>query len=253
MRGAAARIARTAWKRFSSKVRAHSSGVDSRSAPPAVPPTLATSRSTPPSAAAAASTNRSTSPGAVTSATTPCAVPPPARSSASAASSPSAERAQMPTRQPSAASRRALARPMPRLPPVTRAILPARPRSTAPSARGLLYQSGAIPAAAGRAPAGEWRRAALCLTARGHPWRTGAPASDLVTQNRIAQIRVTPTVDRCAVIGTDRCSSTRTIMSAAAAFRRDRRRARRSSRPSAVAARRLGLGTAASDLHRAAN
>ena len=79
--------------------------------------------------AAASSTKRSTSPAAVTSAAMPCARPPAARSSPSAASSVSTVRAQNATCAPSATRRRAIARPIPRLPPVTSAILPLSPRS----------------------------------------------------------------------------------------------------------------------------
>ena len=94
-------------------------------------PALLIRMSTPPNSAVTASMNRSTSPFDVTSAACAKTSPAPAaRSSSAACSSGAARRAQIATRAPSPASRRAVASPIPSLPPVTIATLPSRPSSS---------------------------------------------------------------------------------------------------------------------------
>src|SRR5919198_2027435 len=74
--------------------------------------------------------NRSTWPSAVTSTTWVMTSALVELSSAAAVARRSSPRAQMDSRQPSAASPRAIARPSPRLAPVTEATFPLRPKST---------------------------------------------------------------------------------------------------------------------------
>ena len=94
-------------------------------------PALLIRMSTPPNSAVTALTNRSTSAADVTSAACANTSPPvSARSSSAARSRFSARRAQIATRTPSLASRRAVASPIPSLPPVTIATLPSSPSSS---------------------------------------------------------------------------------------------------------------------------
>jgi hypothetical protein len=91
--------------------------------------TLQTSASTPPNAPAASATHFFSSIGSPTSNAWPWVrTPLPAKALAAAATS-SPLRAQSATLAPSAANRSQIARPMPLLPPVTRAFLPFNPRS----------------------------------------------------------------------------------------------------------------------------
>ena len=91
--------------------------------------TLQTSASMPPSAAALADTHAASAGPSATSSARPKAWTPVAFSAATVASTSSALRAQTETLAPSAAKASATARPMPLVPPVTRARLPLSPRS----------------------------------------------------------------------------------------------------------------------------
>src|SRR5256884_1559856 len=127
--GSAVRMSSTACPAFSANVAVKSPGPELVMFPPTVPPALATRRSSPPSAAATSSTARPSAAVSVTSAAavvtgTPCLASRPA-----AAARPSAPRATSPTDAPSAASASAMAKPMPRLPPVMSARAPRKPRS----------------------------------------------------------------------------------------------------------------------------
>lgn len=129
MRGATSRLIRTAGIRFRSIARCHSSALVSWKDVPVEPPTLLIRTSIRPNAASAASTTSRAPASVVTSATTAIASAPSARASAAAASRASFSRAQRATRQPSRASSSAMARPIPRLEPVTSAAFPLSPRS----------------------------------------------------------------------------------------------------------------------------
>ena len=83
----------------------------------------------PPKASALAATNDSTASRCVTSTAMPKALTPCARISASVFSRVSLPRAQIATAAPSSANVSAVDRPIPRLPPVTTATFPAKPRS----------------------------------------------------------------------------------------------------------------------------
>src|SRR5829696_3780961 len=123
--GAAARISRSGARTLSCHWRSQSSSVSNSSGRIHDVPALLTSTSIPPRRSTQAATIRSPASGFVTLA---------ARISASfgaASASPSRSRATSSSRAPSAASRSAVARPMPRLAPVTRQRFPFRPRSMA--------------------------------------------------------------------------------------------------------------------------
>ena len=96
----------------------------SASVRPLPPETLETMLSMPPKASAEASTQAFSASPSPTSTAWPKAVTPLADSAATASFTWSSLRAQMATLQPSSASASAMARPMPRLPPVMSALLP---------------------------------------------------------------------------------------------------------------------------------
>src|SRR5579884_2346856 len=117
-------------KNFSSSSWRHCSSVVSRNVRKRPWPALFTRASTPPSAAAAPATQAFTCSGWSTSQTwAKTRAPGRARSSAAAASRRAAPRAQIATRAPSSRKARAVASPMPALPPVIRATLSRSPRS----------------------------------------------------------------------------------------------------------------------------
>ena len=93
------------------------------------PPTLFTTMSSPPNEAMAAPTTDVAPSSVDRSAATPRALPGPG-AAATASSSVASPRAQNTTSAPSSTSRVAIARPMPRLEPVTSATFPASPSST---------------------------------------------------------------------------------------------------------------------------
>src|SRR6266545_67923 len=132
MCGTAMRDARIAGKSVSSNAACHSASVVPSRSEPAARPTLFTRTSRPPNASTAVVITSSI-PGAVeTSAWTVLIMFgrfAAASTSSAASASCSPPRAQMRTRQPSATRARALARPSPRLEPVTTATLSVRPRS----------------------------------------------------------------------------------------------------------------------------
>src|SRR5579875_2417614 len=92
--------------------------------------TLATTMSRPPSSAALPSTHRRMPASSATSTARPTATLPRPVSASAVAVTSRAVRAQNPTAAPSAASASTIARPIPLVPPVTRARSPFRPRST---------------------------------------------------------------------------------------------------------------------------
>src|SRR6266536_565640 len=150
--GSAARMSSAACPAFSANVAVKSPGPELARFPPMVPPALATRRSSPPSAAATSSTARPSAGVSVTSAAavvmgTPCLA-----SRAAAEARPSAPRAMSPAAAPSAASASAMARPMPRLPPVMSARAPRRPRSIASTLPGLAARNPARPLACRQSP-----------------------------------------------------------------------------------------------------
>src|SRR6202167_5964755 len=133
--GTAASTIVTADITSTSKFRRHPSGVCG------MPPralAFDTITSMPPSRRADSSTHAASAGWSLASTDAPMTSPF-GPSSLAARSTPSALRAQIATRMPSATSRSTTARPTPRLPPVTSAFLPASPRSTvgAPSLREL--------------------------------------------------------------------------------------------------------------------
>src|SRR5438445_399691 len=134
--GSVARIRRTTDRSESSKACTHCSSLSPSKSPRGGPPALATRMSIPPRASVTPRTSSATSAGRVTSqgiANTSALVR--ARISSAAALRSPSDRAQIPTRAPSAASPSAHARPMPLLAAVTSATLPLSPRSIAsPSA-----------------------------------------------------------------------------------------------------------------------
>src|SRR5215813_11666620 len=148
--GRAMRMSSAACPAFSANVAVKSPGPELVMFPPTVPPALATRRSSPPSAAATSSTARPSAAVSVTSAAavvtgTPCLASRPA-----AEARPSAPRATSPTDAPSAASASAMAKPMPRLPPVMSARAPRRPRSTTCTLPGPADRVRARPRAGGQ-------------------------------------------------------------------------------------------------------
>src|SRR5579872_1323622 len=148
-----ARISSAAWPALRAKVAVNSSSrALPRLPPPTVPPALATRRSRPPKAFAISSTARVSAGVSVTSAaavaTRVAGVPCSARCRAAAAR-PSGSRATSPTDAPSAARASAMARPMPRLPPVISARLSRRPRSIRSVRRGKLAAPGGLGQTAG--------------------------------------------------------------------------------------------------------
>ena len=126
MCGSAARVVRTAASRLSDRLEAQSSSVTEAMPPNRVTtvPALFTRTSTPPRRAASATSSREP-PGAARSAAMKQAEP----AASSAASSGLLCRAPATTNAPAAASAVLIARPMPRLAPVTTATLPVRCRS----------------------------------------------------------------------------------------------------------------------------
>ena len=92
--------------------------------------TLATTMSTPPSAPAASSTHVCMPCPSATSRTWPATLRPCLVNASTVPVTSAAVRAQNPTAAPSADSTSTIARPIPRVPPVTRARRPCRPRST---------------------------------------------------------------------------------------------------------------------------
>src|SRR5262249_24726948 len=93
--------------------------------------TLATKMSTPPSAPAASPTQDLSAPRSATSTDAPQALTPFFPSPATASPTGPALRAHNATSQPSSAKSSQMARPMPRVPPVTSAFLPFNPKSIA--------------------------------------------------------------------------------------------------------------------------
>src|SRR4051812_39890229 len=132
MCGTARREARIAGNSVSSNAACHSASVVPSRSDPAARPTLLTRMSRPPNVSTALPIT-SSMPAAVD--TSACAVAimfgrfAAASTSSAASASCSAPRAQRHTRQPSATSERALARPSPRLEPVTTATLSVSPKS----------------------------------------------------------------------------------------------------------------------------
>ena len=92
--------------------------------------TLATTMSRPPSWSALSVTQRRMPSSSATLVACPITVPPRSVSASAAAVTSAAVRAQNPTAAPSARNVSTMARPMPRVPPVTRARSPCKPRST---------------------------------------------------------------------------------------------------------------------------
>src|SRR6266851_4839641 len=132
MCGTARREARIAGKSVSSNAACHSASVVPSRAEPAARPTLLTRTSRPPNVSTARLMT-SWMPGAVDTSACTVAIMPgrfaAASTSSAASASCSPPRAQSTTRQPSATSARALARPSPRLEPVMTATLSVRPKS----------------------------------------------------------------------------------------------------------------------------
>src|SRR3989454_333413 len=122
----AARVMRNAPRRLTSMTRSQSSSFMRTRRPSRMTPALLTRMSTRPNRCLAASTNRSASSRITASATTPRTAPPRASSSLAERWSRSASRPETTTAAPSSASNVAIARPMPRLPPVTIATRPSR-------------------------------------------------------------------------------------------------------------------------------
>lgn len=125
-RGSAARVVRTEAKKFTSKASDHCWSVTWRKPPVQLasaspPPTLLTSRSSPPSSDRTRSTRRAGPSAAVRSTATAAA--------SVAPSSGVIVRAAPTTRTPSSSSAFTVARPMPRLAPVTSAVFPLSRRS----------------------------------------------------------------------------------------------------------------------------
>ena len=110
---------------------------------PFPPVGLLTRMSSPPSASTAEVTKRFSASPSATSTASATTLEPRASRSFFASSTPSFVRAQIATLAPSSANRPAMARPMPRLPPVTIAFSPFRPRSipTPPQASSGAYHS----------------------------------------------------------------------------------------------------------------
>ena len=129
IQGAACRVARTAAITSTEKPRAQPSSLSITPKPEA----LFTSTWTAPRASFAPSRKPARASLSAMSQGAACTLAPRARSSPAVFSSPSAPRAQTATAAPSRAKRRAMARPMPRLPPVTITPFPASPRSIGPS------------------------------------------------------------------------------------------------------------------------
>ena len=92
--------------------------------------TFATTMSTPPSAPAASSTHFCMPCSSATSRTCPATLRPCLVNASTVSVTSAAVRAETPTAAPSADSASTMARPIPRVPPVTRARRPCRPRST---------------------------------------------------------------------------------------------------------------------------
>src|SRR3954471_6819450 len=140
MYGTARRDARMAGNSVSSNAACHSASVVPSRSDPAARPTLLTRMSRPPKVSTALPIT-SSMPAAVD--TSACAVAimfgrfAAASTSSAASASCSAPRAQRQTRQPSATSERALARPSPRLEPVTTATLSVSPKSITWRARAI--------------------------------------------------------------------------------------------------------------------
>src|SRR4051794_20656869 len=125
--GTAASMSRTSGIRSPSRLFCHWSG-----ALEAPAETLETTMSSPPSSCADRSTKAARAAGSVTSTGSACTVAPCSRRPAATLSRASAPRAHSASAQPSSARVSAIARPMPRLPPVTRARLPVSSRSMGP-------------------------------------------------------------------------------------------------------------------------
>src|SRR5438552_3958227 len=122
----AARVMRNAPRRLTSMTRSQSSSFMRTRRPSRMTPALLTRMSTRPNRCLAASTNRSASSRITASATTPRTAPPRASSSLAERWSRAASRPETTTAAPASASNVAIARPMPRLPPVTIATWPSR-------------------------------------------------------------------------------------------------------------------------------
>src|SRR5213078_3190799 len=122
----AARVRRNAPRRLTSMTWSQSSSFMRTRRPSRMTPALLTRMSTRPNRCLAASTNRSASSRITASATTPRTAPPCASSSFAERWSRSASRPETTTAAPSSASNAAIARPMPRPPPVTIATRPSR-------------------------------------------------------------------------------------------------------------------------------
>src|ERR1035441_1057681 len=126
------RISSAAWPAFRAKVAVNSSSAALVRLPlPTVPPALATRWSRPPSAAAIWSTAWFSAGVSVTSAAAVATEAPRSASRPAAVARPSASLATSPTAAPSATSASAIAKPMPRLPPVISTRRPRRSRSIA--------------------------------------------------------------------------------------------------------------------------
>src|SRR5213592_3631184 len=122
----AARVMRNAPRRLTSMTWSQSSSFMRTRRPSRMTPALLTRMSTRPNRCLAASTRRSASSRLAASAATPRTAPPCASSSFAERWSRSASRPETTTAAPSSASNAAIARPMPRPPPVTIATRPSR-------------------------------------------------------------------------------------------------------------------------------
>ena len=129
IKGIAARLTRTAERKLKLMMSFHSASSISTKGVHFEPPTLFTRISSPPKRLFAASTTAIAPSGVVTSCAMASTFAPRPSKSAAASASASAPRAQMQSRAPSAAKAAAMRLPMPRLAPVTKAILSLSPRS----------------------------------------------------------------------------------------------------------------------------
>src|SRR5262245_33915820 len=169
---------------FSSKSRRTSASL-TFSTVPGVPPTRAALLITmwmPPSSRAAVSTNRlMASAFSVSQAIGTTVRPDSAARSAAACFSRCSVRAQMATSQPSSASWRAMARPMPRLAPVTMAFLPLSCRSTRSS----------LPAPSGMRPPGRGRHQLDLLGREQRTELRGKPFHEVLVGEHGSPVRAT--------------------------------------------------------------
>ena len=124
--GQAARTRRTAPKNFSAKPSVQSASESFRNSPRRVAPALFTTMSIAPNPSSAARTTAPGASGSRKSAASVFTLPPTLPIASAASANATLSRAAIITCAPSRANRNAMARPIPRLPPVTMAIFPAR-------------------------------------------------------------------------------------------------------------------------------